>query len=415
MDSEDKDFTRSNLPRLLRYYRILMIRKVRRFAPRHFLNLLLIATVMLPMLLLDGCETLSGKTATKETPRVPVLAADAVAKNMPIYISALGTVTPINTVTVKTQISGQLLSVNFKDGQMINAGDVIAEIDPRPYLAQLTQYEGQLAHDKALLANARIDLQRYKTLLSQDSVAQQTLETQIYLVKQYEGTVKADQGQIETIKVNLRYCSITAPVSGRLGIISVDPGNFVQPSDATGIVVLNTMDPIYVDFSIPEDDLPEVANKIATGEKLIAYAQDRSQNKILAMGFLRTTDNQINTTTGTLKLRAQFENEKNILFPNQFVNIQLQVNQLENATVVPTAAVQYGSNGTYVFVLNNDNTVSLKPVTIAATLGNETAITADVTPGQQVIVEGTDKLKDGTAVTVLQQNNHKGNNDSEPV
>jgi len=398
------------LLRRLRYFHLRTLRIMRRFASRRSIHWLLIVLIVLPVLTLYGCDKLTSASKVKPVAKTPVLAAAAIAKNMPIYISALGSVTPINSVTVKTQIEGQLLKVHFKDGQLVNAGDLLAEIDPRPYQALLLQYQGQLARDKALLANALIDLQRYQTLFAQDSISQQILATQLGLVDQYRGDIKSDQGLIETVKVNLNYCRIIAPITGRLGLLTVDPGNIVQTSDTTGIVVLNTMDPIYVDFAIAEDDLPKVAIKMAAGEKLTVYAQDRTQNITLATGFLLTTDNQINASTGTITLRAQFDNEKHILFPNQFVNIKLLIDELQQATVISTAAIQYGTNGTYVYVLKEDNTVMLKPVKIAATIDGETAITADIKPGQQVITEGTDRLKDGSAVTMLQ-----GVNNNEPV
>lgn len=402
--------------RRFRYFYLRLLRSIRRFKLRRSWHRALIAVIVLPVLMLYGCDKLTVASKAKPVSKIPVLAATVVAKNMPIYISALGSVTPINSVTVKTQIDGQLLKVHFKDGQIVNAGDLLAEIDPRPYQALLLQYQGQLARDKALLANAIIDLQRYKTLFAQDSISQQTLATQAGLVDQYRGDIKSDQGQIEAVKVNLNYCRIIAPITGRLGLITVDPGNIVHTSDTTGIVVLNTMDPIYVDFAIAEDDLPTVALKMASGEQLTVYAQDRTQNITLATGFLLTTDNQINTTTGTIMLRAQFINEKNILFPNQFVNVKLLLDELQQAVVVPTAAVQYGANGTYVYLLKDDNTVMLKAVTIAATVDGETAIVADVKPGQQVITEGTDRLKEGSEVTILQALNIKnGESSDEPI
>jgi len=391
-------------------------RFIRRFVLRRSIRWLLIFFIALPILMLYGCDKLTGASKVKSASKVPVLTATVIAKNMPIYISALGSVTPINSVTVKTQIEGQLLKVHFKDGQIVNAGDLLAEIDSRPYQALLLQYQGQLARDKALLANAIMDLQRYKTLFAQDSISQQILATQAGLVDQYRGDIKSDQGLIEAVKVNLNYCRIIAPITGRLGLLTVDPGNIVQTSDTTGIVVLNTMDPIYVDFAIAEDDLPKVALKIAAGETLTVYAQDRTQNIILATGFLLTTDNQINAATGTITLRAQFANEKHILFPNQFVNIKLLLDELQQATIIPTAAVQYGVNGTYAYVLKNDNTVMLETVKVMATNAGETAIIADIKPGQQVIIEGTDRLKDGAAVTILQGLNNKNtDNSNEPI
>lgn len=331
---------------------------------------------------------------------VPVSLAKAARQNVPLYLVALGSVIPRNTITVKTQINGQLLRVLFEEGQMVKAGDLLAEIDPRPYQAQQIQYEGQLARDRALLANAKIDLQRYKTLYTQDAVSQQTLATQISLVEQYEGNVKFDLGQLETIRVNLIYCKITSPVDGRVGLRLVDPGNFVQVSDPNGIVVLNTIHPITVVFSIPEDNLPAVAQEIAAGHTLVTEAYDRTQNTLLATGTLLTVDNQIDPSTGTVKIKSIFKNENNALFPNQFVNVQLRVNTIPNATVIPTAAIQRGTKGSFVYRVNNDNTVSLIPVTIQTTLKDQTAIKGDILPNQSVVIEGADKLTNGSTVTV---------------
>lgn len=400
MDKIRRDTKQNKRFRRWRYFKIKALRKLRRFAPHHSLHWVLIAGIVLPSLFVNGCDLVGNKNKAKPAPAVPVLTAAVVKKNIPIYLSALGNVTPIKTVTVRTQINGQLLRVHFADGQLVNAGEMLAEIDPRPYEALLHQYEGQLLRDKALLANARIDLERYTKLYEQDSVSQQTMETQKYLVKQYEGAIKFDQGQIDTVRVNLMYCKIMAPITGRLGLIEVDPGNFVQTSDTNGIVVINSMSPIYVDFTIPEDNLPQVAEKLAAGNKLLSIAQDRAQQKTLTTGVLLTTDNQIDTSTGTITLRALFTNDDHILFPNQFVNIQLLVDVAENATVVPTAAIQYGVAGTYVYVVNADQTVSIKPVKIITSLDDSTAVIAEIEPGQNVVTQGTDKLKEGTLVTV---------------
>ncbi len=335
---------------------------------------------------------------------VPVILAVARKADVPVYLPALGTVTPMDTVTVKTQINGQLLHVFFKEGQMVKKDQLLAEIDPRPYEAQLFQYEGQLARDKALLANAKLDLKRYETLYKQDSTSQQILDTQRSLVEQYEGDVKYDQGQIDSIKVSLVYCKITSPIDGRVGLRLVDPGNFVQTTDP-GLFVINTIDPITVIFSIPEDDLPNVMHQTLSGKKLKTEVYDRAQNRLLVSGSLAVIDNQIDPTTGTIKLRSEFKNENSILFPNQFVNIKLLVDTLYNSTVVPTSAIQYGSKGSFVYILNNDKTVSVQSVSVRTTVGNYTAITS-ITPGQSVVIEGADKLKDGVTVNVLENKNH---------
>ncbi|MDQ2993678.1 MAG: MdtA/MuxA family multidrug efflux RND transporter periplasmic adaptor subunit [Pseudomonadota bacterium] len=336
---------------------------------------------------------------TKRNTAVPVVVAVAKSADVPVYLSGLGSVIPTDTVTVKTQINGQLLQVLYKEGQMVKEGDLLAQIDPRPFEAQLAQYEGQLARDKALLANANLDLQRYKTLYKQDSVSQQVLDTQASLVKQLEGTVQLDEGQIKSTQLNLSYCRITAPVSGRVGLRVVDQGNYVQTSDPNGIVVINTINPITVVFAIPEDNVAQVMDQLSAGKTLVAEAYDRSQNKLLATGELLTVDNQIDPTTGTVKLKAQFPNEKNLLFPNQFVNIKLLVRTLTNATLIPTAAIQNGSLGTFVYLVDKNSVVDVRPVVAGVVFGEYTTIKSGIRPQQSVVIEGSDKLTDGAVVT----------------
>jgi len=333
--------------------------------------------------------------------QVPVVSALAKTADIPVYVTALGSVTPTYSVTLKSQINGLLMRVLFQEGQMVRAGQLLAEIDPRPYEAQLVEFTGQLKRDEAQLVNAKIDLKRYQKLWKQNSVSEQTLATQIALVNQLKGTVQLDRGQIQTTKVNLVYCKITSPVDGRIGLRLVDPGNFVQTADTTGIAVINTLNPITVIFSVAEDNIPEIARQAFSGETLIAEAWDRQQNTLLATGKLLTLDNQISATTGTVNLRAQFPNETNILFPGQFVNIHLRVKTLQNATIVPTAAVQQSTKGTYVYILNPKTlTVSEKTVQTGITTGNVTVITAGVLPGQSVIEQGADQLTDGAKVTL---------------
>lgn len=335
-----------------------------------------------------------------KTKSIPVVVAVARTANVPVYLSALGAVTPTYTVTVRTQINGTLLRVLFTEGQMVRAGDLLAEIDPRPYQAQLLEYEGQLMRDQALLANAKVDLKRYRKLWKQDSVAQQVLATQESLVRQYEGAVQVDQGLINITKVNLIYCRIISPVNGRIGLRLVDPGNFVQTSDTSGIAVVNTLNPITVVFTIPEDRIPNVLPRIYAGDAFSVEAFDRQQTKLLAMGKLLTIDNQIEPSTGTVKLKAEFSNEGNELFPSQFVNIRLLVNTLLNATIIPTAALQYSAQGSFVYVLNNDSTVSVRSVVTGVTNANDTTITSGIQPGQSVVVEGADNLTQGAKVNV---------------
>lgn len=358
---------------------------------------LIVVLLLLLIIILKYC---SFKKHPPAPPAVPVLTAVAKKSDAPVYLSELGTVTPVYTVTVRTQINGQLMRVLYKEGQMVKKGELLAEIDPRPYEAQLIQYEGQLKRDQALLENARIDLKRYQILWKQDSVAQQTLATQQSLVKQYEGAVKFDEGQIVATKVNLIYCSITSPVDGRVGLRLVDPGNFVQTTDTTGLAVIATLQPITVIFPIPEDNVPDVLQQINAGKELTVKVYDRQQNKLLSVGKLLTIDNQIDTTTGTVRLRAQFDNKDNKLFPNQFVNAELLVKVLKNVTLVPTAAIQNGASGTFVYVVNKDHKVSVKLVVVGTTSDGNTVIRSGVLPGDIVVTQGVDKLTEGTLVSI---------------
>ena len=330
----------------------------------------------------------------------PVGVATAVAGDLRIRLSALGTVTPLATVTVKTQIAGELQEVGFTEGQIVRKGDFLAQIDPRPYQALLEQYQGQLARDQALLAQARTDLKRYQTLLRQDSIARQQAEDQVFLVQQYEAAIRSDQAQIDTQKLNLIYCRITSPVDGRVGLRLVDPGNFVQPSDPSGLVVVTQLQPISVIFPLPEDDLPRVLARFHAGAKLPVTAFDRSNTIELATGEVSTIDNQIDTTTGTWKLRAMFDNADEMLFPNQFVNARLLVDTLRDVVTVPVAAVQRGAPGAYVYLVRPDNTVTVRPVKTGAVDGDREQIVSGVVVGDRVVVDGTDRLREGAAVTV---------------
>ncbi|WP_322070368.1 MdtA/MuxA family multidrug efflux RND transporter periplasmic adaptor subunit [Paraburkholderia bannensis] len=330
----------------------------------------------------------------------PVSVATAQAGDMPIVITALGTVTPLADVTVRTQLSGTLQSVNFQEGQMVNKGDVLAQIDPRPYQISLSNAEGQLARDQALLATARLDLKRYQTLLAQDSIASQQVDTQASLVKQYEGTVKSDQANIDTYKLDLTYARITAPVSGRVGLRQVDPGNYVTSGDTNGLVVLTQLQPISVIFTTSEDNLPSIMKQLHAGTKMSVAAYDRSNTTLLQNGFVQTIDNQIDTTTGTVKLRASFANNDESLFPNQFVNARLLVDTIHNAVIVPTSAVLNGSQGQYVYVVKPDNTVTVRVVKVGPVDAERTSIASGLAVGERVVIDGSDRLREGAKITI---------------
>src|ERR1035438_7163239 len=337
--------------------------------------------------------------AAKGPPPIPVVAAASHKGDIGVYYSGLGAVTPLATVTVRSRVDGQLMSVRYREGDTVHKGDLLAEIDDGPYQAALTQAEGQLMRDKAALENARIDLVRYQQLVPQKAIPEQQLATQQATVHQDEGVVKIDEGQIESAKVNLAYCKIAAPVTGRIGLRLVDPGNIVQASDTTGLLVITQMDPISAIFTISEDQLQVVLKKMAAGQKLEVDAYDRDAKTKLAQGSLTTLDNQIDPTTGTLKLRATFENAKGTLFPNQFVNAKLLVQEKRGVTLVPTAAVQRNSQATYVYVVKTDSTVTVRPIVIGTTEGDDSEVTSGLTPGEVVVMTGVDKLQEGTKVT----------------
>jgi membrane fusion protein, multidrug efflux system len=342
------------------------------------------------------------RASAPATKKAPTTVSTAVVEkaDMPVSLNALGTVTPEYSVAVKTQIAGYLTQISYREGQLVHAGDFLAQIDPRPYKLAEQQAAGQLRKDQALLRAAQTDLVRYRTLLEQDSIAKQQVDTQEALVEQYQGTVETDQAQVGTGKLNLTYCHIVAPITGRVGLRLVDPGNYVQPTDAGGIVVVTQLQPITVIFTLPEDDVSSVMRRLHHGSALPVELFNRNGTARLAQGELSTVDNQIDTATGTVKLRAEFANQDETLFPNQFVNVQLLVDQLHDATVVPGAAVQRGAPGTYVYIVKTDETVSMRPITVGAATADKVAVLAGLAPGDRVVIDGIDKLRDGMSVTL---------------
>jgi multidrug efflux system membrane fusion protein len=317
-----------------------------------------------------------------------------------INLNALGTVTSLATVTIRTQISGYLMKVVFKEGDEVKKGDLLAEIDSRPYEATLAQAKGQLARDEAMLKGAQVDLTRYQGLAAQNAVPHQTLDTQIALVAQDQGTVEADRASVKSAEVNLQYCRIVSPLDGRVGLRLVDQGNYVTPGDANGLVVITQLQPISVLFTVPEDNLQAIAKRIQAGAVLPAAAYDRSGATRIADGTLQTFDSQIDQTTGTIKLRAEFSNDTRALYPNQFVNIRLLLDTHKDVTTISTAGVQRGVPGTFVYLVNADSTVSVRPIKLGVTDGDRVEVVSGLTPGDRIVIDGADKLRDGAKINV---------------
>ncbi len=334
----------------------------------------------------------------------PVTAVAAKVGDVNVVQTALGTVTALKMVTVRPRVDGQLQSVAFTEGQMVSAGQVLAQIDPVPFQVALAQAEGQLARDAAQLNNARLDLDRYRTLLKEDSIAAQQVDQQAAQVRQFEGTVKVDQAQVDNAKLQLSYTRITAPISGRVGLRQVDAGNMVRTADTNGIAVITQVNPITAIFAIPQDSLPRVLERLRAREKPAVEAWDREQKQVLARGTLITADNQIDVATGTVKLKAEFPNPEGKLFPNQFVNVRMVVDVRRGAVVVPTAAIQRNNQGTVVYVVRDDSTVALRPVTPGATEGQVTAIDSGLQAGERVITDGVDRIREGAKVEVIDAN-----------
>ena len=331
---------------------------------------------------------------------IPVVVADAKIGDFPVYLTGLGTVTPMATVTLHSRVDGELMSVDFREGQLVKEGEVLAQIDPRPFQVQLTQAEGQLAKDQAALVSVQLDLNRFKDLVSQGLIPQQQVDAQVSLVAQTEAAIKTDQGTIDAAKLNITYSRITSPISGRVGLRLVDPGNIVHAADTGGIVVITELDPIAVLFTLPEDSLQQVLAKLRTGATLSVEAWDRDLKTHITNGKLLTVDNRIDTTTGTVRLKAVFPNGGGVLFPNQFVNVRLLIQTLTKVVIVPSAAVQRTTKGPAIFVVGADDKVALRSVDVPQQGDNHAVIAKGVTAGEVVVVDGVDKLQEGSKVAV---------------
>jgi multidrug efflux system membrane fusion protein len=334
-------------------------------------------------------------------PASPVKVVTAERRALPVHLKAIGTVTPPNTVTVRSRVDGQLLRVAFTEGQEVEPGQLLAEIDPEPYRIQLAQAEGQQRQNVASLETARADLERLQQLFTKHLVTNQEMDAQQALVREREGTAAADLARVQEARLQLAYTRIEAPIAGRVGLRRVDAGNLIRANDTNGLVTITQTRPIAVMFTVPEVDLDKVVGPVRAGQALVVEAWDRSERSLLARGFLRTIDNQIDLATGTLKLKAEFPNEDEKLFPNQFVNVRLEVSTLQDAVVIPAAAIQYGSKGTYVYVVDAKNQSTIRPVVLGATDGVLQAITEGLAPGDPVVLEGLDRLREGKSVVVV--------------
>ena len=349
-----------------------------------------------------AAESRAGKGGGRANrPLAPVQAATAQTQSVPQYLTGLGTVTAANTVTVRSRVDGQLMALHFTEGQQVQAGQLLAEIDPRAWQVALTQAQGQLAKDQATLANARRDLARFEKLIKNNMVSQQELDTQRSLIAETLGTLKADQGNVASAELNLSYSRITAPVAGRVGLKQVDVGNYITSGDTTGLVVITQTHPIDVLFSLPEENISAILQAQKSGTTLLVEAWDRNNKNLLASGTLLSLDNQIDVTTGTIKIKARFENQQDTLFPNQFVNARLKVNTLQDAVVIPVAALQMGNKGNFVWVVNSDNQVSKKSVKAGPQDNRQVVIDAGLQAGDRVVTDGLDRLTEGAKVEII--------------
>jgi multidrug efflux system membrane fusion protein len=365
-------------------------------------------------LLSRGNQETSQRGVPAEPPlvrAVPVVATAVRQGNLGIYLTGLGSVSASNTVTVRARVDGQLVKVAFQEGQFVRQGDLLAEIDPRPFQVQLAQAQGQMARDEAQLRNAKRDLERFKVLLNRDLISKQEFDAQISTVDQYEGAIKSNQAQIDNAKLQLTYSRITAPISGRIGLRLVDPGNMVHANDPNGLAVITQLQPIAVLFSIPQDDLPQVLKTMKSGQPLAVEAYNRDLKQKLATGTLLTIDNQIDPNTGTVRCKAIFSNEDSTLFPNQFVNARLLVDTRQDAIIAPMAAIQHSLQSTFAYVVKNDGTVEARNVVIGPSEGDEVSIDSGLSPGEVVVTEGVDRLQQGTKVAarMAEAGSAKGN------
>ena len=362
------------------------------------ITIIISAMLVLALFLRDSLQQPSHSAQPTSSPPIPVVTATAMLGDQPVYLTGLGSVVAFNTVVLRSRVDGQLENFTIREGQVVQSGDLIAQIDPRPFEVQLSQAEGQKERDEAFLANAKVDLERYKGLYAEDSIAKQQLDTQVATVQQYEATVKADQAAIDNARLQLSFARITSPIKGRIGLRQVDPGNIVHASDQNGLAVVTQLQPISVIFTIPQDNIAPVMKHLEEGRRLQVDAYDRDMKNKISAGSLLTVDNQADVTTGTVRFKAVFDNNDNALFPNQFVNARLRVDVKRGVVLIPAAAIQRGPDGTFVFVVNGENAVETRNVVVGTIEGDTVSINGGLSPNEVVVIEGVDKLQQGTTV-----------------